>query len=350
MNITFLIGNGFDLNLGLKTTYADFINYYEHTRGKTKHLDNFREHILKNEKLWSNTEIALGEFTKEFEVGGGMEFSECHNDMCEHLIQYLKAEESRVSYEKNASKICDAFKNILNPEEHFPMQEKNAIRTVFNRYKNTDYDFNFICFNYTPTLDKCIEIVNGSEVLGKHIYGNMTFNNTIKQLCHVHGTLEKDLIFAVNDESQIAKPEIFDFEEGEICKHLLIKQQANESYQENTDTIAYDIIKNSQIIYIYGMSLGKTDALWWNRICEWLNGNYDRHLIIHMFNMSIKKPYPLNFQIDENKKKKEILSFSAFDKKIASSLMNRIHITSYNIFSEIMSLVNNDTQQLKQAI
>ncbi len=28
MNITFLIGNGFDLNLGLKTRYTDFYKYY----------------------------------------------------------------------------------------------------------------------------------------------------------------------------------------------------------------------------------------------------------------------------------------------------------------------------------
>jgi hypothetical protein len=28
MNILFLIGNGFDLNLGMKTRYVDFYNYY----------------------------------------------------------------------------------------------------------------------------------------------------------------------------------------------------------------------------------------------------------------------------------------------------------------------------------
>lgn len=28
MNITFLIGNGFDINLGLKTRYVDFYDFY----------------------------------------------------------------------------------------------------------------------------------------------------------------------------------------------------------------------------------------------------------------------------------------------------------------------------------
>ena len=31
MNITFLIGNGFDLNLGLATAYSDFVKYYKET-------------------------------------------------------------------------------------------------------------------------------------------------------------------------------------------------------------------------------------------------------------------------------------------------------------------------------
>ena len=31
MNITFMIGNGFDRNLGLKTKYSDFIAWYKET-------------------------------------------------------------------------------------------------------------------------------------------------------------------------------------------------------------------------------------------------------------------------------------------------------------------------------
>lgn len=31
MNITFLIGNGFDLNLGLATACSDFVKFYKET-------------------------------------------------------------------------------------------------------------------------------------------------------------------------------------------------------------------------------------------------------------------------------------------------------------------------------
>ena len=39
MNITYIIGNGFDINIGLKTSYESFINYYL-TRENDK---NYRE-------------------------------------------------------------------------------------------------------------------------------------------------------------------------------------------------------------------------------------------------------------------------------------------------------------------
>ncbi len=340
MNITFLIGNGFDRNLGLKTTYADFIKYYKTTKGSSKILEKFRKYIDDTEELWRNTEVALGKYTEEFEAGNGMAFSECHQDLCEHLVEYLKKEEKRISYDNTVrEKVLSAFKNITSPENPFPSQERKIIREIFNRFKTEDYNFDFICFNYTSTLDKCLEIVKNTEgALGQHQYANIVHNHIARQLCHVHGTLEKEIVFAVNDETQIAKPDIFDFEDGEICKHLLIKQQANESYQENTDTIANQILQKSTIIYIYGMSLGETDTLWWNRICNWLKGSETRHLIIQNFAMSHKGVYQLNYQLAEKRKKKEILSFCDFDNNTKTLLMKRIHITGYNIFSDISNI------------
>lgn len=344
MNITFLIGNGFDRNLGLNTTYADFIKYYITKKGSSKILEIFRKHINDNEELWRKAEVALGKYTEDFETGNGMAFSECHQDLCEHLVEHLKKEEQRLSFDTATEKVLSAFKNIVIPENPFPTQERTIIREIFNKYKSEDYNFDFICFNYTSTLDKCLEIVKSSaEILGQHRNGNTVHNHTIRQLCHVHGTVEKEIVFAVNDETQIAKPDIFDFEDGEICKHLLIKQQANESYQENTDMKAKQILQNSTIIYIYGMSLGETDALWWNRICNWLRGSDVRHLIIQNFSMSHKGVYQLQYQLSEKRKKKEILDFSDFDNDTKTSLMKRIHITGDNIFSNINNIVDETT-------
>ena len=66
MNITFLIGNGFDRNLGLETTYSDFVKEYKKTNGSTETLKEFRAYIKDNEELWSTAEVALGEYTGQF--------------------------------------------------------------------------------------------------------------------------------------------------------------------------------------------------------------------------------------------------------------------------------------------
>ena len=49
MNITFIIGNGFDLNLDLKTKYIDFYNYYFSIESEKKPIQDFKAYL--NEKL-----------------------------------------------------------------------------------------------------------------------------------------------------------------------------------------------------------------------------------------------------------------------------------------------------------
>ena len=49
MNVTFLIGNGFDINLGLDTRYSDFYPYFI----KNASSDNMiRNWISKDIELW----------------------------------------------------------------------------------------------------------------------------------------------------------------------------------------------------------------------------------------------------------------------------------------------------------
>jgi hypothetical protein len=60
MNVTFLLGNGFDLNLGLSTSYKDFYSYYT----KKEPNDFIAKSISKNYELWSDLELGLGKFLK----------------------------------------------------------------------------------------------------------------------------------------------------------------------------------------------------------------------------------------------------------------------------------------------
>ena len=57
--ITFLIGNGFDLNVGLKTTCDDFYQYYIQKNPN----DLLAQAIQDNHAFWSDLELGLGRYT-----------------------------------------------------------------------------------------------------------------------------------------------------------------------------------------------------------------------------------------------------------------------------------------------
>jgi len=104
-NVTFFIGNGFDLNLKLKTRYIDFYNEYI----KIKQNDNrviqfFKNEILKNEahgwKDWKDFELGMGQqsilFVNETQVE---DFIECFNDFCITFNDYLKNECIKIDWD-----------------------------------------------------------------------------------------------------------------------------------------------------------------------------------------------------------------------------------------------------------
>ena len=59
MNVTYLIGNGFDLGLGLKTRFSDFLPIYISEKSKDEDILEFQEDIAKSIDDWSDFELQL---------------------------------------------------------------------------------------------------------------------------------------------------------------------------------------------------------------------------------------------------------------------------------------------------
>lgn len=349
MNITFLIGNGFDRNLGLDTQYSDFTKHYKSLKPASENIRKFQEHIDDDKELWFDAEIAIGKYTGHFAEGEAEAYSECHTDFCVQLSEYLKEQEKRINYEKSSDAINEAFAKINSVIQSFPTQERERLNSIYHNRRGESIHFNFICFNYTRTLDECISIAKKNpSTVGKHNVGNQVFNHSIDQVCHVHGTVDKEMVFGVNDESQIAKLEIFNCENGDIYKSAIIKIQTNESYLENTDTKAKEIIESSNLIYVFGMSIGDTDKLWWDRICTWLSASSDRHLILHKYSMPEKSVVHIGYRIAERAARKDFTRHSAkLNDAQKESIEGRIHITSENIFSAINNIATKEVADAK---
>ena len=94
------------------------------------------------------------------------------------------------------------------------------------------------------------------------------------------------MVLGVNDESQISEIDIFENYEPEY-KESLIKPLTNEMNGANMDESCKKLIEESNLIYVYGMSLGKTDMLWWRRIIDWLINHQNAHIIIYADRKSV---------------------------------------------------------------
>ena len=70
MNVTFILGNGFDLNCGLRSSYNDVIKKYIQHSATDRVLENpaverfkrkIEEDISRDSKLWSDFECGMAE-------------------------------------------------------------------------------------------------------------------------------------------------------------------------------------------------------------------------------------------------------------------------------------------------
>ena len=353
MHVTFLIGNGFDRNLGLDTTYSDFVNVYKTLTSKSENINAFRIYIKENEELWSKAEEALGQYTQQLEKGQGQVFSECQGDFCANLAQYLKEQEKRIDYVGSREAIQKAFQTFRNLTEPFSSTERIKINGIYQKHLGESIQFDFINYNYTHTLDRCIEIVEKTPgLLGSHTYNGVNYKHLVGKVCHVHGTVDGQMVFGVNDDSQIAKVEVFEENDGDLSKEFLIKKSANETYGENTDEKATAILNTSNIIYVYGMALGITDKLWWERICIWLTKDETHRLILHQYEMPSADVIPFRQKQFERMTKRKFCELGELPKEKLSSVENRIHVTPYNIFEPIKniaaSLVECETSSSEQ--
>lgn len=98
--ITFLIGNGFDINVGLNTRYSDFYPYF---------IKNYPNNLLAkniegNIEAWSDLELGIGKYTEKISLPDERNFEQCEKDWEECLADYLKEETCKINLREEARK------------------------------------------------------------------------------------------------------------------------------------------------------------------------------------------------------------------------------------------------------
>lgn len=279
MNITFLVGNGFDIRMGIKSSYKQVEEYYIGLDKKDKHLKMFQNSLAVKGEYWANFEKALGQYTADFQDNEQSIFQLCLNDFTEELIDYLKLEELKVDFELCSEEIRNEFiRSISKYDNDIPDRYRNAINAIINSYGNIL--FRFVSFNYTHLLDKCLKLSFTKDVVvGKHSFKGAVCNHLVNSdVLHIHGELPGPIVMGVDNKDQINNKNWA--QQRRFCQKLA-KPDINSRAGRLIDDKVQKLIIESNIICIYGMSLGETDKTWWKLIGSWLRGN-NRMLILYV--------------------------------------------------------------------
>lgn len=219
-----IIGNGFDLNLGLKTSYKDFIE-----------SNQFKS-------LVQNKNAMAIYFTKKHEINNWV-------DIERELTHFSN------SIDNDSLNIKEDFKNLkialMDYLKEAQSKELNEDSKAFEVLKKEIFTIDIIInFNYTDSIFRIVKILNIGDIKNKHWY--------------VHGSIEnQDIIFGVQDNARVQRT------------HKFLKKAYNKNYGK------YDI-KNlfefENEIIIFGHSLGVTDSSYFT---DYING---RSIHINQYN------------------------------------------------------------------
>ena len=207
-----IIGNGFDLSLGLKTSYSDFVKsqefkkLLENENLLAKHLNGIL--TLQN---WIDIENELKNYSKRFSRDNDNFFLEFKN-LSSALKEYLS--------------------NVKKPEFNTNQPAIKILKAVEN------IPTLIIDFNYTDTISKI------SEFLKLDIYNEYSHIHHMK----IHGKLDtNDLIFGVEDSANIPS------------KHVFLKKSVNKNFKPID--FSKEILNSTNFV-VFGHSLGETDHMY----------------------------------------------------------------------------------------
>lgn len=291
MDVTYLIGNGFDLGIGLKTSFSHFLKYYVKTPSTSEEIANFKS-TIENEttELWADFEIAFGKYISNFSEDDIERYVKIYNDVLDELNKYLVSESENFLDVLN-NKIKEQIKiwiGLLKPRDIGlrPADYNRFLKITDYSNERIDVTFHFLSFNYTEVFDKIVQTISDTcnGVLLSRSYNDGIRRRVIdNRIIHIHGKLNGNMIMGVNDEEQLP----FSGELLYRIKRRIIKPEKNKSIGYNTDSISMNTIQKSNIICIYGMSMGATDTIWWESIGKWLLTDNATALIYFVYDTNI---------------------------------------------------------------
>lgn len=274
MQLTFILGNGFDRAIGMNTGYRHFYKWYVQQPNESDDVALMKIEINKylngEEPTWADFEIALGQFTNV--ITDKSRFIKVFEYARTALIRYLTEEYQKRMLE-NKDFLKSATYRLIELSQTITDELPEDRKSLFLVSNENKTIFNCITFNYTPVLrDGAQEMHNNAGGLSNNNgwYGTYEIGKTL----NVHGQLDDFPILGVDNPSQIANES---FRDDPDILQLMVKGEVDKKLGRNWRVEAQEIIRNSDKIYVYGASLGDTDEFWWKELAYWFESDAKNH-------------------------------------------------------------------------
>jgi Bacteriophage abortive infection AbiH len=218
-NKLFVIGNGFDLSLGLPTSYRDFLksdNFLQHTNLA---LFQYLKAVSESSR-WIDVEAELVKYSSTHssqKLLDGSNFLYEYKLLKKSLMEYILSIDIKID-----EKSC-AYQMVKN---HYSHEES----TVFS-------------FNYTNSFDVILDHISVKP------------NNILaSETRFVHGEAKKsNIIFGVDDSAKIQSSDVF------------LYKSTSEHYN-GKEIVEY--LRASEEIHIFGHSLGGSDHMYFKQFFQ----------------------------------------------------------------------------------
>lgn len=278
MRILYLIGNGFDLHVGLRTSFPDFLRYYlaqpipdKLDDTSKSYIQRLKDDIDDNIQLWSNLELRYGHHMSKLGGSGKTmqmlqdELDTINDDIRANLANFIAEQDRHSFFDENAKKRF--LEDIISPEKNLRDFERDNVNNYMsNLWPRIGNNIDIITFNYTRTIE---------HLLGKTSIQTTRFE--IHSPVHVHGYHDSRMILGINDASQIENEQL---RKLTYVTDALVKPDNNHSYGVAHTNMCDYMINAAQLICCYGLSFGDTDKLWWEKICNELRKRSELLVIV----------------------------------------------------------------------
>lgn len=209
MSHVLIIGNGFDLNLGLKTSYKDFIDSEFFTRNlEDSSLPLFKHLEDVNKTNWIDIE--------------------------KELVNYSKSEVETYAFLFEYKRLCEELKSYIKSIELNNVDKSSHAYRLLENIKGEQ--FLILNFNYTDS----VEVILNS--LGVPQY------KIDEAIIHVHGSVKQnDIIFGVDDDARINN------------EHSFLRKTSSSLYDGKR---VMQALNDFECLSIFGHSLGESDHMY----------------------------------------------------------------------------------------